>query len=51
MQKKRDIEYCELQDEVRGEVQKYTRDMLEDTIQGYTGVHVLSDHIRTVDEH
>lgn len=48
---KRDIEYCELQDEVRGEVQKYTRDMLEDTIQGYTGVHVLSDHIRTVDEH
>lgn len=48
---KRDIEYCELQDEVQNEVKKYTLDMLEDTIQGYTGVHVLSDHIRTVDEH
>ena len=45
------LEYCELQDEVQNEVKKYTLDMLEDTIQGYTGVHVLSDHIRTVDEH
>ena len=48
---KRDIEYRELQDEVQNEVEGYTRDMLEDTIQGYTGVHILSDHIRMVDEH
>ena len=47
---KRDIERAELEPEVRGEVENYTRDLLEDTIQGYTGVHIISDHIRPVQE-
>ena len=27
-----------------------TRDLLEDTIHGYNGVHILSDHIRPIRE-
>ncbi len=47
---KRDIERTELEPEVHGEVEDYTRDLLEDTIQGYTGVHIISDRIRPIQE-
>lgn len=47
---KRDMEKTELEAEVHGEVESYTRNLLEDTIQGYTGVHIISDHIRPVKE-
>lgn len=47
---KRDIERMELEPEVRSEVENYTRDLLEDTIQGYTGVHIISDNIRPIQE-
>ena len=47
---KRDIERTELESEVHSEVEKCTRDLLEDTIEGYTGVHIISDHIRLLQE-
>ncbi len=47
---KRDIESTELESEVHAEVENCTRDLLEDTIQGYTGVHIISDHIRVLQE-
>ena len=47
---KRDIERKELEEEVHREVENCTRDLLEDTIHGYNGVHILSDHIRPIRE-
>ena len=40
----------ELEEEVHREVENCTRDLLEDTIHGYNGVHILSDHIRPIRE-
>ena len=47
---KRDIERKELEEEIHREVENCTRDLLEDTIHGYNGVHILSDHIRPIRE-
>lgn len=47
---KRDIERKELEEEVHREVEGCTRDLLEDTIHGYNGVHILSNHIRPIRE-
>lgn len=47
---KRDMEKNDLEAEVHGEIEQYTRALLEDTIDGYTDVHVISDHARLTDE-
>ena len=43
---KRDIEREELEPQVKEEVYHYTEELLQDTIQGYTGVHTLNCTVR-----
>lgn len=47
---KRDISDGELSPEVQEEVRSYAGELLIDTMQGYTGVHTLSEHYRFIEE-
>lgn len=46
---KRDIERSDLESQVDEEVRRYTEELLEDTIQGYTGVHRVNSSVRPRD--
>jgi DNA-directed RNA polymerase subunit RPC12/RpoP len=48
---KRDIEKQELEPEVHREVERYSRDLLEDTIHGYTNVHTTDSAVHREKEH
>ncbi len=48
---KRDIERVDLEPQVEAEVRRYTEELLEDTIQGYTGVHTVNSAVRPKENH
>lgn len=48
---KRDIERIDLESQVEEEVRRYTEELLEDTIQGYTGVHTVNSAVHPKENH